>query len=85
MARGAPVQHAELRRLRLAQMINRLHGGAVVSLWDLGDLDGPAEDLIFAVAVDLPKRQASAAEIERQRMTWLKSHPQYGEFGLLVN
>lgn len=83
LARGAPVQHDMLRRLRLAQTINRLHGGAVVSLWDLDDLDRATEDFFMAYALDYPRMQRRVAAAEQQRMTWLRAHPQYGQHGLL--
>lgn len=68
----------------LAQLVNRLHGGAVVSAWDIGELDDVTIDVFRGLVEELPTMQRTHQEWERRRAAWLAQHPTYRQFGLEV-
>lgn len=57
-------------RLMIAQVINRLHGGAVVSAWDVDMLDEATVDAVLAYEHDLPQMQVGRAKIEGMFAAW---------------
>jgi hypothetical protein len=83
-ASGGAASDPFLRNVLAAQIINRVHGGAVVSAWDVGDLDETMIDVFYGLVQDLPELQQGEARAQTVRMEWLRSHPSYGKSGLLV-
>lgn len=73
-----------LRSVFVAQTINRVHGGAVISAWDVDDLDEATIDVFYGLVHDLPQLQQDEARAQAVRMEWLRKHPTYGKTGLLV-
>jgi hypothetical protein len=84
VASGGATSHPFLRNLFAAQAINRVHGGAVVSAWDIDELDEATIDVFYGLVRDLPGIQQDEARAQAVRMEWLRSHPIYGKSGLLV-
>jgi hypothetical protein len=82
---GAPVENPNIRSLRIARLCNQLHGGPVVTMWDVGEMDDVTVDFLLAMAIQYPEMQRVSQENEQRRMSWLRSHSSYGKFGLLVN
>jgi hypothetical protein len=82
---GASVENPNIRRLRIARLCNNLHGGPVVTMWDVGEMDDETVDFLLAMAFEFPEMQRVSQEGEQRRLTWLRSHSTYGKFGLLVN
>jgi hypothetical protein len=83
-ASGGAASDPFLRNVLAAQIINRVHGGAVVSAWDVADLDETMIDVFYGLVQDLPQLQQGEARAQTVRMEWLRSHPSYGKSGLLV-
>ena len=73
-----------LRKVFVAQTINRVHGGAVVSVWDIDELDEATIDIFYGLVQDLPRLQEDENRAQTIRMEWLRRHPTYGKSGLLV-
>jgi hypothetical protein len=73
-----------LRKIFAAQTINRVHGGAVVSAWDVDELDEATIDVFYGLVQDLPGIREDEARAQAIRMEWLRKHPTYGKSGLLV-
>jgi hypothetical protein len=83
-ASGGASSDPFLRKVFAAQAINRVHGGAVVSAWDVDELDEATIDVFYGLAHDLPQLQQDEARAQAVRMDWLRKHPTYGKSGLLV-
>lgn len=84
VASGGAVSDPFLVNVFAAQAINRAHAGAVVSAWDVGELDEETIDVFIGLVRDLPLRREDEARAQAIRMQWLQSHPSYSRMGLLV-
>lgn len=54
-------------RLFVAQMINRLHGGAVIAEWEVDELDNVTIDRYVAMATELPAMSEGIARVEARK------------------
>ena len=61
-------------QLMIAQAINRLHGGAVVSAWEVDALDEVTVDAVLAFEQDLPVMQAGRQRVEGMFAVWERKH-----------
>ena len=50
--------------MTIARIINKVHGGPVISAMEVDQLDDEWIDLFLGIAVDLPKRQARRKAID---------------------
>jgi hypothetical protein len=66
VAHGRGTDHAHINDLSLARLINRLHGGTVISAMQVGTLDGAWLDTFIKLAVDLPAKQARQKMIDNK-------------------
>jgi len=69
VARGEGTGHAQLNAMWTAQMINRLHGGAVIAAWQVDELDEAWLAALVGMAVELPemKRRQSLIQAEHEK------------------
>lgn len=66
MARGEGTGHAQLHAVWTAQMINRLHGGAVIAAWQVDELDDAWLAALIGMAVELPEMKRRQAVIQAE-------------------
>lgn len=83
MAQGRVTGHERLDDVAIARIVNRVHGAAVVSAWDVGQLPDEWVDVFIGIAIDLPRKQARRKAIDQKfkefeqeytRVTGLKVH-----------
>lgn len=65
LSRGDGASHPLLADIELAQMINRVSGGAVIAPWQIGELPEDWLDLFRGLVVQLPQMRRARAEAER--------------------
>jgi hypothetical protein len=64
--------------LTLARIINKLHGGAVVTALDVGQLDETWMDFFLSVALELPRERERQTKIKNLFDKFEREHPTYG-------
>jgi hypothetical protein len=79
LARGGSPRHERINRLYLAHAINSLHGGGVVSVMDMENLDATWLDFFIGMAVDLPKKQAHERLIAEKLREFERENVSYGK------
>jgi hypothetical protein len=79
IANGREARHSRLDSLTLARLINKLHGGAVVTAMDVDQLDESWIELFVGVGVDLPNMQRRQKAIQAKFEEFERSHPTYGK------
>lgn len=84
IADSGAANHPLLARVFLARQINMAHAGAVVSAWDIGELDDSTIDVFVGMVQDLPGMQQAEKNAQTRRAAWLAQHPTYRHFGLEV-
>ena len=68
-----------LARIGLARSINQFSGGAIISPWQVDELDEAWLDTFRVLADELPTMQKAYARIESVKNAWLAKHPTYGK------
>ena len=79
LAQGREARHSRLDSLTLARLINKIHGGAVVTAMEVDQLDETWIDLFIGVGVDLPNMQRRQKAIQARFAEFERSHPTYGK------
>lgn len=79
MVNGAAWDNDYLWRMRVAQLINRLHEGPVMAAWEVDQLD---EAWLFAFygLADLPRKQRPKQMLDRKFAEIRSKHPTYRKF-----
>ena len=73
------MNHPRLDQLSLARVINRMHGGPVITAWEVEQLTDEWIDLYLGIAVDLPRKQERARAIKKLFNEFEAAHPTYGK------
>lgn len=78
MARGEGTGHPLVKAVWTAQMINHVHGGAVIAGWQVDELDEDWLATCVGLATELPQRrrrqQAIQAEHEKFRREYYRKY-----------
>lgn len=64
LARGKGTDEPHLSSILMAQAINRIMGGALVTPWNLNDLPDDWLDAFSALAYDLPEMRAGQSKVD---------------------
>jgi hypothetical protein len=83
VAEGRGQESQELHDLYVAQAINQAHGGAVVSMWDVRQMDQPTVDFFLGLTNDLPRYRRQERAVEDEFAKARRAHPTYRETGML--
>ncbi len=68
-----------LARVALAQMVNRISGGAVIAPWDVDGLPEVWLDVFRALSEDMPSMAKAKGQVQKIKNAWLQRHPTYGK------
>ncbi|NSW52210.1 MAG: hypothetical protein HPY85_06875 [Anaerolineae bacterium] len=58
----------------MAQMVNRMSGGAVISPWEVGELPQDWVDVFLGMTSELPTMREGFRKIESAREKWLREN-----------
>lgn len=77
LSKNGAANHPRLNDLGLARIINRLHGGGVITAMEVPQLSDEWLDLFLALEYDLPKIQAREKIIKQKFKEFEAAHPTY--------
>lgn len=63
----------------LARIINKVHGGPVISAMEIESLDETWVDVFLGIAIELPAKTARQQAIKNKFAEFERSHPTYGQ------
>ena len=77
MAAGRVPDHDRLESVTLARLINKVHGGAVITAMEVDQLDEVWIDVFLGITVDLPAKKRRQQVIAAKFEEFERSHPTY--------
>jgi len=81
LAEERSVEHPLLDAVTIARLINRAHGGPVISAWQVDELDDTWVNVFVGMYEELPKARARQRLIKQKHKEFEASHPNYGKYG----
>jgi len=63
----------------IARLINKVHGGLVISAMDVDQLDEAWVDVFLGIAIELPHKQERQKIIDNKFREFERTHPTYGQ------
>ena len=79
MAQKRDFDHDRLTAVALARIINKVHGGMVISAMEVEQLDDTWVDVFVGITYDLPQKERRAKLIQRKFEEFERSHPTYSQ------
>ncbi len=79
MAHKRATDHERLSYLTIARLINKAHGGAVITAMDVEQLSDDWLDFFEGVMITLPKKQQRQRTIDQKFEQFEREHPTYGQ------
>jgi len=79
LANGDDAGDTRFDDLTIARLINKAHGGSVITAMEVSVLDNSWTDFFTGVMIDLPNKQRRQKIIKQKFEQFEREHPTYGK------